>query len=271
MSTAARSSGTRRQREPVFRTLEIIAHSLSRAQGLDLHISGVENVPRRGGGVLLINHTGYVDFLPAAIGVYRAGRRVRFMIKSEVMDVAIMRFLVTRTKTVPVDRSRGEDAYRAAVDSLRAGEIVAVYPEATISRSFELKEFKTGAARMAAESGVPVVPTIVWGSQRQWTKGGTRNMGRSKLPVHVRFGTPITVPADANAGTVTAQLRETMCELLYEVQDDYGPHPAGEFWVPSRLGGSAPTPAEAAVIEKEEAERRAAARERKATGGKAPR
>lgn len=250
-------------REPVFRGLELIATGLIKAQGLDLRFTGLEHIPSTGGAVLVLNHTGYMDFLPAAYGVYRTGRRVRFMIKSEVMDIAIMRFLVTNTRTIPVDRSQGAQAYTAALTSLRDGEIVAVYPEATISRSFELKEFKTGAVRMAAEAEVPMIPTIVWGAHRQWTKGGTRNMGRSRIPVAVRFGAPITLPSDADIDSATAQLRATMTETLHHAQQDY-PHPAGAPWVPTRLGGSAPTPAEAAVIEAAEAERKAAARAAKA-------
>ncbi|WP_210755001.1 lysophospholipid acyltransferase family protein [Gordonia paraffinivorans] len=258
------STGVRRRREPVYRALEIIAGGLVRAQGVDLRYTGIQNIPESGGAVLAINHTGYVDFIPVGLGARRAGRRARFLIKSEVMDLAIMRFLVRNTGTVPVDRSRGADAYRVAVARLRQGQLVAAYPEATISRSFELKEFKSGAVRMASEAGVPVIPVIVWGSQRQWTKGGRRNMGRSRIPVHVRFGLPMTVDTDRSPEQETQRLRETMNAMLLEVQDGYGPHPAGEFWVPARLGGSAPTPQEAAVIETEEALRKAEARTRRA-------
>lgn len=258
------SAGRHGHREPVYRTLELIANGLVRAQGLDLHFTGVENVPDTGGAVLCVNHTGYVDFLPLALGVQRAGRRTRFLIKSEVMDIGIMRFLVNHTRTVPVDRSRGAEAYRAALGRLRDGYIVAVYPEATISRSFELKEFKSGAARMAAEAGVPIIPAIVWGAHRQWTKGGVRDIGRSRLPVHVRYGLPLTPGPDESPERETLRLRDTMNSMLLEVQDSYGPHPPGEFWVPSRLGGSAPTPQEAAVIEADEALRKAEARARRA-------
>lgn len=254
--------------EPVYRTLEVIANGLVRAQGLDLRFSGLQNIPRAGGAVLAVNHTSYVDFLPLALGLYRVGRRTRFMIKSEVMDVAIMRFLVNHTKTVPVDRSVGADAYRAAVDELSDGEMVAVYPESTISRSFELKEFKTGAVRMAGEAGVPIVPAIVWGAQRQWTKTetGTRQMGRSRLPVAVSYGEPVRVDAGEDSHAATARLREEMTTLLHKVQDAYGPHPQGEFWVPARLGGSAPTPEQARVIEDAEAAAKANARAQKARG-----
>ena len=74
---------------------------------------------------------------------------------------------------------------RVAVERLRAGELVGVYPEATISRSFELKEFKSGAARMARDADVPIIPMIVWGAQRMWTKDHPRNMGRKKIPITV--------------------------------------------------------------------------------------
>ncbi|MDL9937635.1 lysophospholipid acyltransferase family protein [Gordonia sp. ABSL1-1] len=252
-----------RRREPVYRTLEIIAGSLSWAQGLDRRYTGIQNIPETGGAVLAINHTGYVDFLPAALGVYRAGRRTRFLIKSEVMDVGIMRFLVNHTGTVPTDRSDGIEAYRRAVESLRSGEIVAIYPEATISRSFELKAFKTGAVRMAAEAGVPIIPVIVWGAHRQWTKGGKRNMGRSKTRVLSRFGLPLYADPTADPVAETNRLREVMTTMLHEVQESYE-HPDGAFWVPTRLGGSAPTPEEAAVIEEDEAQRKAAARAAKA-------
>ncbi|SIS21221.1 lysophospholipid acyltransferase family protein [Williamsia sterculiae] len=251
--------------EPVFRTLEIIAHGLVRAQGLDLRIDDEDNLPRTGGVVLAINHTSYVDFLPAAIGVYRAGRRVRYMIKAETMKYGIMRFLIKHTKTVPVDRLAGADAYRQAVQTLRDGEVVAVYPEATISRSFELKAFKTGAVRMAHDANVPIVPCIVWGAHRQWTKGHERAMGRTGLPVHVRFGPALTVDGDVQTGT--DRLRTAMQDLLSTVQAGYGPHPAREFWVPASMGGGAPTLAEADRLDTEEQARRAAARAGRETSG----
>ena len=80
-------------------------------------------------------------------------------------------------------------------ERLRAGELVGVYPEATISRSFELKEFKTGAARMALEAQVPIVPLIVWGAQRMWTKDHPKSLGRNKIPITV-----VGRRADAAAG-----------------------------------------------------------------------
>ncbi len=240
--------------EPVFRTLESTAALAVRVTGTDISYRGVQHLPARGGAVVAINHTSYVDFLPAGLAVHRAGRRLRFMIKAEMRRVRLINFLITHTGTIPVDRTAGADAYAVAVSRLRAGELVGVYPEATISRSFELKEFKTGVARMALEASVPVVPLIVWGAHRIWTKDHPKRLGRTKTPISVAVGEPIPP-----AGTVPELLkvvRERMAAVLDEVQRGY-PHPAGAFWVPHRLGGAAPTPAQAKVLDEAELVRRA--------------
>jgi 1-acyl-sn-glycerol-3-phosphate acyltransferase len=129
-----------------------------------------------------------------------------------------------------------------------------VYPEATISRSFELKEFKSGAARMALEAQVPIVPLIVWGAQRMWTKDHPKSLGRKKIPILVSIGQPIA--PKGTAGELDATMRQAMTELLSRAQLDY-PHPPGEYWVPRRLGGSAPTMAEAKALDEDELAERA--------------
>lgn len=240
--------------EPVYRALEIAARTVVRGTGTRITYRGLENIPAVGGAVIAINHTGYVDFLPAALGVMHRKRRLRFMIKAELQEVAIVDYLIKHTKAIPVDRSAGADAYAVAVERLRAGRVVAVYPEATISRSFELKDFKTGAARMALEAQVPIVPLIVWGSQRMWTKGHPKNLGRKKIPVTVAVGPPLA--PSGNADALMAELRAEMTTLLNSVRQGY-PHPRGEYWVPRSLGGGAPTLAEAKVLDEDELAERA--------------
>lgn len=243
--------------EPTFRTLEIAARLVVLATGTPITYRGEENIPDSGGAVIAINHTSYVDFLPAALAVHRRRRRLRFMIKAEMQQVKVVNFLIKHTRTIPVDRGAGADAYAVAVRRLREGELVGVYPEATISRSFELKEFKTGAARMAVEADVPIVPVIVWGAHRIWTKDHPRQIGRKKLPVTVQVGGPVRAAGDV--ASTTAALRESMTALLHHAQQRY-PHPAGAHWVPRRLGGGAPSLAEAAQIEAGEAAARSAKR-----------
>lgn len=241
--------------EPAFRTLEILAQLVVLASGSRISYAGEENIPDRGGAVVAINHTSYVDFLPAALAMHRRDRRLRFMIKAEMQRVKVVNFLIKHTRTIPVDRGAGAGAYAVAVQRLREGELVGVYPEATISRSFELKEFKTGAARMASEADVPIVPVIVWGAQRIWTKDHPRHLFRNKVPIAVQIGVPLYAAKDI---TLTdAALRESMTTLLHQVQQQY-PHPTGAYWVPRRLGGSAPTLAEAAQMDADEAAARAA-------------
>ncbi len=240
--------------EPVFRTLEIAAKLAVRATGTRITFQGLENLPLSGGAVVAINHTGYVDFLPAALAAAKRGRRMRFMIKAEMNEVRPVSWLIRHTGTIPVDRSAGAGAYAAAVESLRRGEIVGVYPEATISRSFELKEFKTGAVRMALEAHVPIVPLIVWGAHRMWTKDHPKALGHNKLPVTVAIGEPI--PPDGTSEELLATMRSEMTQLLHTVQATY-PRPRGAFWLPPRLGGGAPTPAEAKTLEAAELAERA--------------
>jgi 1-acyl-sn-glycerol-3-phosphate acyltransferase len=86
-----------------------------------------------------------------------------FMIKAEMADVKAVNYVVQHARLIPVDRTIGRDAFDVAVQRLREGELIGMHPEATISRSFELREFKTGAARIALEARVPIIPMIVWG------------------------------------------------------------------------------------------------------------
>ncbi|OBH41284.1 lysophospholipid acyltransferase family protein [Mycobacterium mantenii] len=243
--------------EPTFRALELLAHLAVKATGTRITYSGEEQIPERGGAVVAINHTSYVDFLPAALAVYRRGRRLRFMIKAEMQQVKPVNFLIKHTRTIPVDRGAGAGAYAVAVQRLREGELVGVYPEATISRSFELKEFKSGAARMATEAEVPIVPVIVWGAQRIWTKDHPRNVGRAKIPITVQVGAPLSAREDI--AQTDAALRDVMTTLLHRAQQ-HEPGEPGAYWMPHRLGGGAPTPAEAARIEATEAAARSAKR-----------
>lgn len=114
--------------EPVFRSLEIAARLAVRATGSRITFSGLENLPATGGAVVAIDHTSYVDFLPAGLAATERSRRMRFMIKAEMEQVAVIRYLIRHTGTIPVDRSAGAGAYAAAVEALRAGELVGRTP-----------------------------------------------------------------------------------------------------------------------------------------------
>ena len=246
--------------EPVYGTVIKLARGVWRLQGLTFTVAGVENLPVTGGAVIAINHTSYFDFTFAGLPAFNQGRgrKVRFMAKREVFDSRLTGPIMRSLRHIPVDRDSGAASFAEACQRLKEGEFVGVYPEATISRSFEIKEFKSGAARMAIAADVPIVPHIVWGAQRIWTKGHPRKMLRPKVPISVTVGEPImpTLPA----AELTALLHSRMQHLLEQAQDAYGKHPAGEFWVPRRLGGGAPSLAEADRMDADEAAEKAARR-----------
>ena len=152
---------------------------------------------------------------------------------------------------IPVDRSAGQASYRAAVAALGDGEVVGVFPEATISRSFTVKPIKTGAVRMAAEAGVPVVPVTVWGGQRLWTKGRPKHLTQRHVPILVRVGEPFRPDPRQDPEVLTADLRTRMSALLEAAQHDYPAKPGPDedpFGLPAHLGGTAPTPEAAATM-----------------------
>lgn len=249
--------------EPVYDTVIGAARTLWLAQGLKFKISGVENVPVDGPGVVAINHTGYLDFTLAGIPAFLQGRRkVRFMAKKEVFDNKVGGPIMRALKHIPVDRGDGAESYQMAVDYLRSGELVGVYPEATISRSFEIKAFKSGAARMALEADAPIIPTVIWGAQRIWTKGHPKALGRNNFKIAIGVAEPIL--PNGTPEEITARLHESMTAKLAELQDLYarwnGPYPAGEYWVPARLGGGAPTLEEANAMDAADAAAKAAKR-----------
>ncbi|MDQ1718696.1 MAG: hypothetical protein QOE89_2649 [Pseudonocardiales bacterium] len=247
--------------EPVYSSIISLARVVFAAQGLKFTIHGAENVPRKGGAVMAINHTGYMDFTYAGLAAHPAKRLVRFMAKDQVFKHRISGPLMRGMHHIPVDRDAGAGSFREAVRALKDGEIVGVFPEATISRSFELKEFKSGTIRMAAMAGVPILPTVIWGSQRVWTKDYPKRLGRTNVPIILSVGEPITVGRRDDAEAANLLLMQRMTELLHAAQDEYPPLTGEDLkFLPSRLGGTAPTPQRAAELDAAEAADRAARR-----------
>ncbi|MBM3655472.1 MAG: 1-acyl-sn-glycerol-3-phosphate acyltransferase [Actinobacteria bacterium] len=213
---------------------------------LDLRFTfyGQGHIPAKGPAVLAMNHVGYLDFALAGTAFLPTGRLVRFMAKREIFDHPIAGPLMRGMKHISVDRNNGAPSFLAALKTLKKGEIVGVFPEATISQSFELKEMKSGVIRLAMESGAPILPMVIWGSQRIWSKKLPRNLSRSSIPVFISIGQLRYVQPGCDIDRELSALKEAMGQLLKQVQSDYPDPHKGARWAPARLGGSAPSLAE---------------------------
>jgi 1-acyl-sn-glycerol-3-phosphate acyltransferase len=148
---------------------------------------------------------------------------------------------------IPVDRRAGTAAFEAAVRALKDGQVIGVFPEATISSSFTVKDLKAGAARMAVDAGVPILPAAVYGGHRIATKNHKVVLRRG-VPVTVIIGEPIMPEPGEKVQPLLRRTRAAMEALLDEAQRTYPDRPAGDddrWWVPAHLGGTAPTREEA--------------------------
>ena len=229
----------------VYRLAAGIAFRTMDLQRWEFDVRGTEHLPVRGGAVLAANHIGFWDFF--TIGrhaYYEHGRPVRILAKDTLFEAPVFGRVMHAAEHIPVHRAEGRDALRSAVAALRAGELVLVLPEQTISPALELLPFKTGAARMAAAAGVPLVPAASWGSHRFHTVLH-RPQPRWRLPVSVAYGEPLQPGADSDPVHVTATLRDRVQLLADDLVTSYPDGaPRGAWWVPARFGGGAPSPAE---------------------------
>lgn len=250
--------------ELVYRPVLVTAYAAFRALDLRFIMTGTERIPRVGGAVLASNHVSYLDFIFAGLAAKDSKRFVRFMAKEAVFTNKLSGPLMRGMRHVPVDRDAGMAGFRAALQALKDGEVIGVFPEATISRSYTVKEIKSGAIRLAQATGTPLIPVAVWGGQRFFTKGNPRSIVRHR-PISISVGEPIHPTRGDDAAALTEELHTRMQDLLERVQRAHPDQPRpGEDapWHPAHLGGTAPTLERAAELD--EAERQARLEKRRA-------
>ncbi len=245
----------------------VTAKTLFRAMDFRFDMRGTEHVPTEGPAVMAFNHISYVDYIFGGYAAQPSNRLIRFMAKREIFDHPVGGPVMRSFHHIEVDRADGQKSLDDAVDNLEQGEIVGIFPEATISRSLEVKDIKTGATRIAARSGAPLLPCILWGTQRLMTKDHDRDFSRGKTIV-IEVGEPM-YPAGENPVAETEELHRRMSELHRAAVERYPAEeqPPGSWWLPASYGGSAPTPERAAELDAEEKRRRAAARAEKRKKG----
>jgi 1-acyl-sn-glycerol-3-phosphate acyltransferase len=165
---------------------------------------GTENVPKSGALVLAPNHFSQMDHF--FVGLYLR-RKVRFMAKSQMFGPPILTYIYKHGGVFPVRRGhRDEESFKTAFTILDQDEMLLVYAEGGRSRSGKLGEVKPGIGRIALESGAPVVPVAIHGSEK------VRRWKRFRFPrVTVRFGEPLSFPTEEAPG------RERQLEVAEQI------------------------------------------------------
>jgi 1-acyl-sn-glycerol-3-phosphate acyltransferase len=165
---------------------------------------GLENVPKQGPLVLAPNHFSQMDHF--FVGLYLR-RKIRFMAKSQLFGPPLLTYIYKHGGVFPVRRGHhDEEAFETVRQLLDQGEMLLVYAEGGRSRSQQLGKPKPGIGRIALESGVPIVPVAIHGSEyaRQWK--------RFRFPkTTVQFGEPLVFPIEGSPG------RERQMEAATEV------------------------------------------------------
>jgi 1-acyl-sn-glycerol-3-phosphate acyltransferase len=157
-------------------------------------IEGAEHIPASGPAIVAANHLSYLDPLLVGWAVHAAGRRPRFLAKSELFGVPVVRSVLRSSGQIPVRRGTRDAAasLSEAEAALGRGECVLIFPEGTSRTSPELTPLppKTGVARLALACRAPVIPCATWGGQWFWTKHlGVRPGPRKEM--WIRFGRPM--------------------------------------------------------------------------------
>jgi putative phosphoserine phosphatase/1-acylglycerol-3-phosphate O-acyltransferase len=188
-----------------------------------MSFDGLDNIPRRGPALLVANHRSYFDPLVIGYTLAKVGRPVRFLGKKEVLDAPVVGQVARALGTIRVDRATGSnEPLEAAAEALTAGELVAILPQGTIPRGrafFDpVLRGRWGAARLAAQTKVPVVPIGLWGTELVWPRS-------SRLPnvlaighpptVQVRVGPPVELPY-RSVEADTQRIMEAIASLLPE-------------------------------------------------------
>jgi len=176
---------------------------------------GAEHLPRDVGFVAVGNHISHVDPLTFAHYLLDNGCPPRFIGKEAVFRAPIVGPIVTRAGQIPVLRESADAgrALAAAMDAVRAGECVAIYPEATLTRDPQLWPMvgKTGAARVALSTGCPVIPIAQWGAHQLLPPYTVRLRVFHRTAIHVWAGPPVDLseyaPADPDRPPDGAALR----------------------------------------------------------------
>ncbi|MGB2758052.1 MAG: lysophospholipid acyltransferase family protein [Acidimicrobiia bacterium] len=201
--------------------------------GFRWQIEGATRIPPHGAAIVASNHTSYFDPLSLGLVAHQRHRSLRFLAKTELFEKKGVGAAFRSMKHVPVHRGtqHASHALDAAIEALRSGEIVGVFPEGTISIDLEPKPARTGTARLAQAASVPIVPVGLWGAHRVMTKGRKPNF-RHRVTAMVIIGRPFRVRPEDDVRQASVRLMDEIADLVAIARERYPerPRPGEDDW-----------------------------------------
>lgn len=186
-----------------------------------------EKIPATGGCIVAVNHISHIDPLLSAHFVYDHGRLPRYLAKSGLFRNKALAGFLTSAGQIPVERltRNAVGAFDAAVQAVRAGECVVVYPEGTLTRDPDVwpMQGKSGAARIALETGCPVIPVGQWGAQGLLPPYSAKLRLVPRQRIQMKAGDPVDlsdlVVEPRSAATINAATARIMAAIVGLVAD----------------------------------------------------
>ena len=186
-----------------------------------LEVRGAANIPHEGAAILASNHRSVIDGVLLALVGARCGRATRFLVAAELFDLRLPGWALRRYGQIPIRRaSQDFGALGAAVSSLRSGSLAGIFPEGRVNDEHAMLRGHTGVGRIALETGVPVIPLGLWGTQARWPRSGLRL--RLRLPLRPRVVVEVGAPVhpSGRGGHATSQddVRAFTDEVMRAIQ-----------------------------------------------------
>ena len=208
---------------------------------------GTENLPAEGAFLLVSNHLSNVDPLCLCWYFMKRDTAVRFLAKRSMFKVPFFGWIFKGMGLIPVDRDQNPAAVLAPTrEALAAGEVVGIYPEGTLTRDPGEwpMAFKSGAARLALDTGVPVIPVSQWGAQRIMAPYNSKGINlKPRRPLTYRFGAPVDLSdlmsgaGSADHAAVDEATRRIALAVRQGVAGIRGAEAPEEIWDPKTEAG----------------------------------
>ncbi len=233
--------------DPVYRIANGVGRAALWSLALDVRWTGAEHLPLEGPAIVASTHASYPDFVFIEKAAVSRKRYIRFMTRHDVWHVRVVAPFMNNMRHIPVNREVPVHAFLRARRLLVEGEVVGGFPEAGISYSYTVRPLMRGFVALAQQTGAPVVPLAIWGSQRLFSVGDPEPPPidwTRKRRIDLAFGPRLYVAPGDDLTEKTHELGHAMTGLLEGVQQlpHHRPRP-GEVatWHPAHLGGHAPT------------------------------